>query len=453
MNKTIGAFISLLKSNVAKNSLIVFLGNALGSAFRLIAIVIITRMLGPSQFGLFSIALAIMIVVSEFSDFGVNIGLVRFASLYLQKDKLRAHLLFKVSLKFKLMAGILVSLTGFLLSELLAIHVFDKVGLITPLKLAFIGVFGTLLFNYILVTLQAQELFNRFTFTNIIDNFGKFSLIGLLLLFQRLNFFCAFASFVAIPLIASLIGFFLFVPRDFLWAKGNEKECFKELFRFSKWILISSFALMFFRRLDVLMLTYFKDEQAVGFYSAGFTLAWSLEILIRSFMIVLLPKVSKLTTKTQLIQYTKKSLRFTIPIFFCLSPVFFIAKPLILTLYGTEYVSSINVFRLLVIGRLTTIISSPIGLIAFSINKPQIISYSSILLLFMNFIGNYILIPLYGATGAAIVTLLSRMISSGFVIICIYFNIKNNDSRFLRQDMVPLCRDREKPENAYEPYG
>lgn len=436
MSKTIGSFISLLKSNVAKNSLIVFLGNALGSAFRLVAIVIITRMLGPSQFGLFSIALAIMIVVPEFSDFGVNIGLVRFASLYLQKDKLKAYLLFKVSLKLKLIAGILVLLTGLLLSELLAVRVFNKVGLITPLKLAFIGAFGTLLVNYILVMFQAQELFNKYSFTNIIDNFGKFSLIALLLLFQKLNLFSAFSSFVTIPFIVFLIGFFFFIPKDFLWVKGNEKECFRELFRFSKWILISSLTLMFIRRLDILMLSYFKDEQVVGFYSAGFTLAWSFEILIRSFVTVLLPKVSKLTTNTQLIQYTKKSLSFTIPIFLCLSPVFFIGKPLVLKLYGIEYESSINVFKLLVIGRLATIISSPIGLLALSINKPQIISYSHILLLLMNFIGYYFLIPPYGATGAAIVNLLSRMISSSFVIICLYFNIK-----FLKRDMTPLFRN------------
>lgn len=429
MNRIIESLISILKSNIAKNSLIVFLGNALSSVFRLTAMVIITRMLGPSQFGLFSTALAIMIVLSQFSDFGVNTGLVRFAALYLQKNKRRAYLLFKVSLKFKLTVGILVSLTGFLLSRLLAIHVFGKASLINPLKLAFIGVFSILMVNYILVTLQARQLFNRYAYTKIIDEFGKFSIIGLLLLLQKLNLFGAFTSFVIVPFIVFLIGFFFFIPKDFLWVKGDEKECFKELFRFSKWILISSFALMFFQRLDVLMLTHFKDAEVVGFYSAGFTLAWSLEILIRTLTTVLLPKVSKMTTNTQVIQYIKKSLRFTIPISLCLFPVFFIAEPLILRLYGIEYENSINVFRLLVIGRLTTIISAPIGLIVFPINKPQIISYSSILLLFMNFFGNYIFIPPYGATGAAVVTLLSRMISSSFVIICIYLNIRNNDSR------------------------
>jgi len=411
-------------------------------------------MLGPSQYGLFSTTLAVMMLVYQFSNFGVNTSLVRFASPYLQKDKLRAHLLFKVSLKFKLIAGILVFITGFLLSELLAIRVFDKVSLITPLKLAFIGVFGTLLLDYILVTLQAWQLFNRYAFIRIIDNFGKASLIGLLLLFQKkLTLFGAFTSFIAIPFIASLIGFFFFIPKDFLQVKGNEKECFKELFRFSKWILISSLVRMLFLRLDVLMLSYLKDEQVVGFYSAGFTLAWSLDILIRSVTTVLLPKVSKLTQNTQLRQYIKRSLRFTIPVFLFLFPIIFIANPLILKLYGIEYKPSINVFKLLVIGRFTTIVSAPIGLVAHAINKPQIITFASILQLFMNFIGNYIVIPPYGSTGAAIVTLLSRMIGSGFIIICIYFNIRNNNSRFLKQDMTLLCGEKEKSENSYELYG
>jgi len=255
--QTISEFIQLSKSRIAKDSAIVLTGNILGAGLGFIATILITRTLGPAQFGLFSLALAVMMIASQLSDFGISTGLVRFASLYLKTDKLKADLMFKVSLKVKLIVSMSIFLIGFLVSPSLAIYVFKKSELIFPLKLAFIGTFGASLVGYISATLQARQSFKKFTLINLINPVGKFALIGLLFLTCKLNFLNALTTVITLPFIAFLIGS-LIIPKDFLRAKGDESKALHELFHFSKWILISTFCVMIFNRLDVLMLGHFR---------------------------------------------------------------------------------------------------------------------------------------------------------------------------------------------------
>ena len=96
--ESISEIIQLSKSKIARDSSIVLAGNILSAGLGFIATILITRTLGPAQFGLFSVALAVMGIASQFSDFGVGTGMVRFASLYLKNDNQKANLMFLKSL-------------------------------------------------------------------------------------------------------------------------------------------------------------------------------------------------------------------------------------------------------------------------------------------------------------------------------------------------------------------
>ena len=422
LTENVNDIIQLSKSKIAKDSAIVLTGNILGAGLGFIATILIVRTLGPAQFGLFSVALAVMAIASQFSDFGIGTGLVRFASSYLKNDNQKANLMFKVSLKLKLIITTLVFLIGFFVSESLAVHVFGKPELIFPLKLAFIGAFGASLVAYITATLQARQSFKKFTLVNILNPLGKLTLIGLLFLTYKLNLLSALTTVIILPFIAFLIGS-LIIPRDFLRAKGDENEAFHELFHFSKWILVSVFCVMIFNRLDVFMLAYFKTTEIVGYYSAAYTFAFVFPLITGTITTILLPKVSELSEKEQLREYTKKSLKFTTPIIFPLIFLLFISRPVILFIYGSEYLPSAIIFQILICSFALSIVINPIGLIIYSLNTPEILAYLNIMQLGFNFFGNLFLIPPYGAVGAAIATLLVRVVGTIFIGGYVYFNI------------------------------
>lgn len=365
-----------------------------------------------------------MAIASKFSDFGIGTGMIRFASLYLKNDNQKANLFFKVSMKLKLFISILVFLIGFFTSESLAIHVFRKPELILLLKFAFIGAFGTSLVGYIIETLQARQSFKKFTFVNMITPFAKLTLIGLLFLTYKLNLLSAFTVVTILPFIAFLIGS-LIIPKDFLKARGDENAALSKLFHFSKWIFVSVFCIAIFTRLDVLMLSYFKVMKEVGYYSAGYSLGFGFSILLSSLITVLLPIISKLTEKQQIINYLKKTLKITLLISIIFFPIFFLAKPLILTIYGVPYLDSVAIFQILFLRFLLVLTFNPITIVVYSVNKPKIGAYGNLLQLTFNFIGNYLVIPMYGAYGAAMVSLITDVIGECFILYHLYIHFKN----------------------------
>lgn len=425
--------VQLSKSKIAKDSAIVLAGNMLSAGLGFIATILITRTLDPAQFGLFSVALAVMGIASQFSDFGVSTGMVRFASLYLKNDNQKANLIFKVSLKLKLIITTLVFLIGFFASESLAVNVFGNLQLIFLLKLAFIGAFGASLAAYIGATLQARQSFKKFTLINLIAPVGKIALIGLLFLTYKLNLLSALTTVIILPFIAFLIGS-LIIPKDFLKVKGDENEALHDLFHFSKWILVLIFCVMIFQRLDVLMLGYFKVAEEVGYYSAAFGLTSALTILTGSFTVVLLPEISKLTEKDEIKRYIRKVLKVTTILAMLLLPLIFIAKPFILTIYGVEYLGSVIIFKLLCLNTMFILIAHPITLVIYSINKPEISAYVSILQLLANFLGNFLLIPSYGAIGAAITTMITSVGGSFFIMPYIYYKIYKSKITYKRNN-------------------
>ncbi len=419
--------IQLSKSRIAKDSAIVLTGNVLSAGLGFVATVLIIRTLGPAEFGLFSVALAVMGIASQFSDFGIGTGLVRFASLYLKNDKPKADLMFKVSLKVRLIIAAMVFLIGFLASESLATQLFGSPDLIFPLKLAFIGAFGMSLVGYIAATLQARQSFKKFTLFHLINPVVKISVIGLLFLALQLNLFSALTTVITIPFIAFLIGS-LIIPKGFLKAKGDEKESLKELVHFSKWIMVSVLCGMIFTRLDILMLGYFRLPQEVGYYAAAYNLALALALITGAFATVLFPEVSKLVTKEEIRHYLKRYIPIAGIIAIFLSPLFFLASPIILTLYGVDYIMSVVLFRILLVNQLIMLAFSPIGLFLYPINKPQIAAFANIAQLSLNFAGNYMLIPIYGAVGAAIVTLATNVVGIALGGLYLLYYLKRKDA-------------------------
>lgn len=420
--------IKLSKSTVGKDLLTVLIGNGLGAGLGFAASVLIARGLGPEQFGLFSIALVVMAIAYQFSDFGIGTSLVRFFSSHLQHDKARADLTLKISLKMRLFVTAVVFVIGFLSAESLSNNVFGKPELVFLLKLAFVGALGTSLVGYVLSTLQARQSFIKFTLVNLLTPFAKLALIGILFLTHKLNLLSAFTTVVTIPFMVLIIGS-LVIPKDFLRARGNEREAVKELFHYSKWIMVSIVFVTLFGRLDVLMLAYFKDASTVGIYSAAFTLSLIIVLLLSSLVTVLLPRVMTLTTKSQLKDYIRKVLKLDAIIIVFLSPLFVLSKPVIVLLYGPEFVQSFVIFNVLLISFMIVLVTNTTGLVLHSIGKPQVSSYTNIIKSGFNFALNYMLIPLYGALGAAFATL--------FVYVIAMFLIDGYILNYLRNTKIP----------------
>jgi len=127
-----------------------------------------------------------------------------------------------------------------------------------------------------------------------------------------------------------------------------------------------------------------------------------------------------MTKKGEYKRYIRKVSKITVPITIFLLPILIIAKPLILLIYGDAYANSIIIFRILMIPFLAGLSIRPVVAIMYSLNRTDILACLNIFQMFFNFSLNFLLIPRYGAIGAAATTVGTALIAQGFILYYIY---------------------------------
>ncbi|MFQ5963093.1 MAG: oligosaccharide flippase family protein [Candidatus Scalinduaceae bacterium] len=407
------------------------IGNAL---FAFIVSVLIARNLGASGFGLFTLSLSVLIITLELvGSEAVDNGLVRFASLYMDKNTNKVHLIFKIALEFKLLSASILLLLGFLFVKLVLASIIGRPELKDAIMYGLAGGCFASFWRYILAILQSYERFVTYAVINVIPNLLKVLFVLFLILANSLNLTYA----LTINVIVVILGFFAgfsFIPKHFIKAKGDKKDVAFQLFHFSKWIIISNLFFAIYSRLDIFILSYFKDAEILGIYSVALSLITALDLFYVSMLTKLFPQASALTHREEFSAHIKRSLGISSALALLLTPLFFVAEPLILLFFSEKFFDSILIFKFLLFGFLFTLLFNPLLLILYARNKPYLVTIVYFILLPLSFVGNLIFIPMYGAMGAACIVLATRVTGGLLVLFLVYREIFTPDDVSLKQN-------------------
>ena len=177
-----------LTSTFKQSSLTMF-GTVTNGFLGAVFYILVARYLGPAQFGLFSIATLVLNMVADIGDLGTNTGLVRFVSANRIDNPEKANRFLKLGFEVKLIAAFVIGIVGVSLSSWIAVFLFKKPELAPLLRIAFIGVSGSLLFSFILTTLQAYERFWSWSLIQVISNAGRIVLIFLFFRFINVSLY------------------------------------------------------------------------------------------------------------------------------------------------------------------------------------------------------------------------------------------------------------------------
>ena len=403
--------LKFFSTNTLKNSVVTLSGTLITGALGALFYIILARVLGPEKFGLLSISVAVLTLVTDIANLGTDSGLVRFVGQYIKEDKLKAYRYLKLILKIRLMSALVVIILGWVLTPFIAVNVFQKESLILPLRLAFLGVSGAQVFAFCLSSFQALQIFSAWSLIQISTNSLRILIIFLLLIFARLDLISGFTIYIILP----IIGFFaslLFLPIEFLRVKG-EDTVLPSLFHYSKWIALSVMIAAFSSRLGTFISGRLLSASQVGFYAAASQLVIIVPQIMRSLDTVFAPKMAQLQSKKELKIYLKR----TLILVGVLCGLGLLASPVVLFLipfiYGPAYTSSVPVlFMILLLANLVFLLSVPLhNAVNYFFRKPQLFIYTSLLhLLVIGFLGWW-LISLFGAMGAAITVLFSMILN------------------------------------------
>lgn len=399
---------NLFSSSTFRQSAVTFLGTVINGALGAFFYIIAARFLGPAQFGLFTIAVLVLTMVSDVGDLGTDTGLVRFVGKHRKENPQKANRFLKLGLEIKIVVSLFVAAVGWFLAPWVATFFFGKPELSNLLRISFLGVSGALLFSFIIRGLQAFEKFWLWSWIQISANAIRILLVLGLFLSLRLSTSSLLGVYALVPLIGFVAGLFL-LGRNFLKVKGEFLEA-KDFFHYNKWVALFALIAAFSGRLDSFMSARFLSIVEVGIYGAATQLVQIVPQLVNAISTVVAPKIAGMGTKTELIIYLKKVQLFVLGIAFLGILAIPLVVYLIPVLYGQAYVASVPVFIILLFAMLVFLISIPVhNAVFYYFSYPKLFVWISLGYLAIIATIGFFLIPRFGITAAAASVLLGNI--------------------------------------------
>ena len=315
----------------------------------LIRLVIIGRILSPSDFGLMGIALLTMSAIETFSKTGYRDALIH------KKEDIREYL--DIAWTVMIIRGFVVFLTIFLLAPYASIffHSPEVTSIIRVLGFAFF--FES--FNNIGTVFFRKELnFNKVFLSRFLGITTNFIVAVVAALILR-NVWALVLGLLAEKMMNIIVSYIIHPYRPH-FSKDIEKA--KELFGFGRWILGSSILIFIGEHIDDIFVGRVLSATALGFYQMAYRISNMLETEITQVISgVAFPAYAKIQTHGQRLQKAYfRILRLTLAINVPLAiGIVFLAPEFTLIFLGEKWLPMVIVMQLLAVsGMIKSILST-----------------------------------------------------------------------------------------------
>lgn len=407
-----------------KHFLITSGGTAVNGLLGLLFYIVIARALGPASYGILAVAIAVITLLADVADFGVDTALLNFVSKYRHQEQNKTLKFIKLGLEIKILVWLVILLLGWFLTPWVASSLFLKPQLVGPLHLSLIGMGGAMIFSLATHVVQAYEKFWLWSFINIGLNSVRLLAVAVLIFTGTISLTSTLWVYLIFPF-AGFFGAAIFLP-NFLKAK-KELEISQEFFHYSKWVALIGILAATSGRLDTFISTRLLSVDQVGLYSAAVQLSAVLPQLVFALATVVAPKLASLDSNEKAITYLKKTQLLVTAMFFVgalLSPLSIFIIPAI---YGTAYTASVTPFIILFFAQLIFLLSLPTHqAIYYYFSKPNVISLVTVGQLVITGVAGWFLISSFGILGAALTALVNNLFGLIFPGLWVIYQFKRS---------------------------
>ena len=402
-----------LRSGLVRDIAVTYSGTVIGSGIGFIIQLYLQKALGPGDYGILGLATSVGSLAGVLTDVGLSDAMIRFAGRYRKDDPDKAMARCTAALLARLVLTVLVSIVGFLIARWIAVGLYGKPELAEPLVWVFLGMAGGSLYGYWTYFIQAYERFITRSAVNVaVAVIRLLAVIGL-----SASALLSPTSMIIVDAAVNLTGFLIglaFSPRGLLrFAAPRYRETIRtglrELIPYCKYTGVLIIGDTIFNETDTLMLGHFVDVQAVGVYRVAWTYVMIVTFLNIAAGSVIFPKLSQLSAPGDIGTF----LRECTPTLFLLGAItvpYAIGIYFWLPWYDDRYIAALPVFYILYAGLLFDLVAGSLSLALFSLDRPGILTAVSIFKIVLNIVANVVLIAAYGVIGAAIATLITRVL-------------------------------------------
>jgi PST family polysaccharide transporter len=372
----------------------------------------LARYLGPKQFGALNFAIAFNSILCSIASLGLDGIIVR----DIVRDPDRKYEIIASAFFLKLCSAFI----AFVLS-LVAIVIMRPDDIQIQWLVAIISagmIFQTL--DIIDLWFQSQ-LLSKYTVYAKSAVFIALSLVKVLLIVNNAPLMAfAWIALAEVVFGAAALAIAYVISRQYFRYWKLNRSVIKHLLKSSTTLMLSGFAFMIYMRIDQVMLGQICDSREVGIYASAlrFSEIWYFipSVIVASVMPALTE--AKIESTEMYYQRLKKLFDVLVRIAYAIAlPITIIARPLITHLYGAEFAEAGTVLSIHIWTSLFIFIGIGLSPWIINENKLKFGLFQSLLGAATNIALNLILIPAYGAKGAAIGTLTSQIVATYLILV------------------------------------
>jgi O-antigen/teichoic acid export membrane protein len=396
---------------VVRNTFFLGLADVANKLIMFVFYIVAARHLGVGQFGAFSFALAFVTMMAVFTD----LGLGAVATREIARDRSVARRLISNAVAIKLLFSLV---TISLIVVLIGLMGYPR-STVSVVRICSLFVFGNAFTLYFAAVFQG---FERMEFAAMSRVLQTLILIvgGVMLSYgppiaERYALLYAGAG-LASALLAWLLTSLGFVKPGFSVDFGE----WRRMLRSALPVGISASFVMFYYWNGSTILSKLCGDAAVGIYSAPLRLVMGLGFASLAISGAVYPVMSRLFVidSHRFTRSVELSLRYVLAL---VLPVVVLggvlARPVTILLYGRAYLASVPVLRMLLFWVAAAGLNSLLSNYFFAISRPKVITLQSAAALVVNIAANLLLIPTWGAFGAATAIVLAEVGSLVFLFV------------------------------------
>ncbi len=407
-HKLINGFANLAKTKTAKQTGILYGSQILAMAFGFIVIPILTRILGPEKYGILVFILTVISFMALFFEFGFFSTGARL--LAVSKDKRKDQDLIGALT----IITIVISLSFFLVLYVFSFFIDSIFHTSTGNILRLISILAAILpFQYMFQQIcQGANEIKKMAAANIIPKLWYlFGLLAVISFFKLDIFLVLVLDLTGIIFTVCLVIYSL--KPKFNNLRENFRLIWKETKEYGIHVYSGRIVDVSTYQLDKIFISYFVNTLWVGFYNLAVILTTPMVLLSQAFSMSLFKGFADRN------RIPRKVIFFNfLWLITCVIGLISLSRFIIVILFSNEYLLAVPLILPLALAGFFQGMYQPYNMFLKAHRKGEWLKKMSFVMGGVNFLGNIILIPLWGAIGAAIASIMGTFI---YFLLCIFY--------------------------------
>lgn len=388
---------------------------------------------GAEEFGLFTLALAITGFVGLIADLGLNQGIVRFGAIRAQSQgRAGVHKATMAALHIVLPMGLVLLLALLWTADVIATGVFDKPQLSPLIKALGLSVpFMSLQ----ALLLAATRAFKMMKYTVVVQVTQPLAALALAILLMALGtgVQALALSFAVSHVLAAGLALYYYLGVILTEETNPEELSLGQMVRFSLPLSLTNWIQFANERTEVVFLGLLPGAVDIGIYSIAWRVAALETIFVHSLNQILAPFASDLSHRQALKQLEdlyKTSAKWTFAGALVFFLVFALFADTIMNVFDPAFVAGSGVLVALGLAQLINAATGPCGTVLIMSGRSDLSLLNTIVLFVTGVTLDWLLIPNYGLTGAALAGSLALIVVNLLRVVEVWLTLRIHPFRW-----------------------